>query len=166
MNIWLRNILRFVLLVLIQVLIVNNMQFLGVCTPFIYVLFLIALPVTIPRWVELLLGFATGFCIDLFCNSLGIHIAACTLLSYLRPLLIRSMVQDNDRLTSSLTSRTVDMIIYIKIILILCLSHHTLLFCLLSFSFVNWWLTLLQIICSTIVTFLLVLGMDILEIDD
>jgi len=163
MNQWIENILRFVVLLLLQVLLFNNLQFFGLCTPCVYVLFLIALPPTLPRWVELLIGFAAGFILDIFCNTLGVQTAACTMVAYVRPLLIKNMIQDNERLTDTPSGTSFGRFTYIRIVAILVVLHHTAMFSLLAFSFHNWWMTLIQIVVSSLFTVLVILGLDLLK---
>ncbi len=160
MNLITQNIVRFIVLILLQILLINNLQFFGLCNPAIYVLCLIALPVSLPRWAELLIGFFTGLLIDIFSNTLGIHAAACTLLSFVRPLLIRRLVADNDRLMGSPSGASIGMLTYTKFITILVLIHHTVVFALEAFSFHNWWITLLQIIISSAVSIAIFLGIN------
>ncbi len=80
----LQNILSFVLLVLFQVLALNNIQFLGFINPYIYILFIIALPVKTPRWLSLILAFILGLTLDIFSNTLGMHAFATVLIAFLR----------------------------------------------------------------------------------
>ena len=123
MNLWLSNILRFLICVLLQVLVVNNLSISGVCTPFVYILFLIALPARTPRWAELLIGLFTGLVIDIFCDSFGVNMAACVLVAYLRPLLIANMVQEKERLTGTINSQELGMNIYLRLIAILIVQN-------------------------------------------
>ncbi len=160
MNVITENIVRYVVLLLLQVLLINNLQFFGVCNPALYVLCLLALPVKIPRWVELLIGFFTGLLMDIFCNTLGIHAAACTLVGFVRPLLIQHLVADNERLMGTPTRASMGEVAYVKFVVILVLIHHTTIFCLEAFSFHNWWFTLLQIIVSSLVSIGIILGID------
>ena len=163
MNIWKENILRYLLLFVLQVLLFNNLQFMGVFSPCLYVLFLIALPPTLPRWVELLIGFFAGLILDIFCNTLGVQTAACTLVAYLRPLMFKNMIQDNDRLNATPSGVSLGRAVYIRLVVILVLVHHTVMFSLLAFSFHNWWLTLLQIFCSSLLTIAMILGLDLMR---
>ncbi len=163
MNLITQNIIRYVVLFLLQILLINNLQFFGLCNPAIYVLCLIALPVSLPRWVELLIGFTTGFIMDIFCNTMGIHTAACTLVAYLRPMLLKSLVDDNDRLIGTPTSATMGFATYLKFITLVVIAHHVVVFSLEAFSFHNWWLTLLQIIISSAVSIALFIGLDALK---
>jgi hypothetical protein len=57
MNIILKNIIRFVVLVLIQVAILNNIQVSGFVNPYMYILFILLLPFEIPNWLLLVLSF-------------------------------------------------------------------------------------------------------------
>lgn len=92
MSIYLRNILRFVLLILIQVMLLNNVTLywwaknssLPAYTPFIYPLILILLPLSTPLWAMMILGFLTGLTIDTFLDTGGIHAFVCVLISVLR----------------------------------------------------------------------------------
>ena len=63
----------FIALVLTQVLVLNHIQFSGFVNPYIYVLFVLLLPMGSPRYVVLLLAFFIGLTIDVFSNSPGIH---------------------------------------------------------------------------------------------
>ena len=47
------NTLRFIFLVLLQVLILNNIQLSGYLNPFLYVLFILMLPFETPKWLVL-----------------------------------------------------------------------------------------------------------------
>ena len=59
----------------LQVLLINRLQLGGVCHPFIYILPLLTMPITLPRWADMLIGLAAGLLMDVFCNSLGVHAA-------------------------------------------------------------------------------------------
>ena len=80
----LQIILRFIVLVAIQVFILNNIQLGGVINPYLYILFLLTLPVQTPRLLLLLIGFALGISIDMFQNSTGIHAFACVLIAFFK----------------------------------------------------------------------------------
>lgn len=94
-NVLITNILRFVLLFLMQILIFKqlNIIHIGPVYPniFIYPLFLILLPLTISRELLLLLGFLLGLTIDWFYDSWGLHASACVFLAFIRPFVLRSL---------------------------------------------------------------------------
>ena len=60
-----REIWKLLLAVVVQVLFFNNLHFMGLCYPFVYVVALICLPVY-DRRIEMLIGFAMGFVMDIF----------------------------------------------------------------------------------------------------
>ncbi len=86
MNNILKNTARYILFLLIQIIILNEVpplhQFI---TPYIYFLFLLWMPFGTSRLTMTFLGFAFGYSLDLFTNTPGLHAAACTLLGYVRP---------------------------------------------------------------------------------
>ena len=77
----LQNIFSFIVLILLQVLVLNNVQFLGFLNPYIYILFILSLPVKFPRWITLILGFVLGLIIDVFSNTIGTHAFATVLIA-------------------------------------------------------------------------------------
>jgi hypothetical protein len=83
------NISRFILLLAIQIIIFNNMNFLGFISPFPYILFIILYPVNGNKFGLLIASFFLGLFMDLFCNSGGVHATACIILAYLRPYLFK-----------------------------------------------------------------------------
>ncbi|GGK11248.1 rod shape-determining protein MreD [Yeosuana aromativorans] len=88
-NVLYRNITRFVVLVLVQVLVLNQINFLGYINPYIYILFVFLYPVKNSRTLFILLSFVLGLCIDLFLDSGGIHAAACVTIAYIRPVVLK-----------------------------------------------------------------------------
>jgi len=74
----------FVILVLIQVLILNNIYFLGYINPLIYILFIFLYPIKKEKAPFLIISFLLGLSIDFFSNSGGSNAAAMALIAYLR----------------------------------------------------------------------------------
>ncbi len=87
-NIIIKNIVRFLFLVAIQIFILNQMNLFGYLTPFIYILFIIILPFQTNKLLLLLLAFATGLTIDIFGDTPGLHTSATVLMAFVRPALI------------------------------------------------------------------------------
>ena len=83
-----RNIFRFFVVVLFQVLVMDNVMINGYMNPYIYLLFILLLPFETPRWLLLLSGFALGLTMDLFTGTLGMHTAATVLAAFVRPYLL------------------------------------------------------------------------------
>jgi hypothetical protein len=85
----LMNIARFLLLLAAQILIFNNLDFLGYINPYPYILFIILYPVNGNKTGLLLASFFLGLILDMFCNSGGVHAAASLLLAYYRPYIFK-----------------------------------------------------------------------------
>jgi hypothetical protein len=84
-----RNIIRFVLFILLQVYLLNKIPFLHqFIVPYLYYLFILWLPFNISRMGLLVVGFITGLTLDFFMTTPGLHAAACVLIAYLRPFII------------------------------------------------------------------------------
>jgi rod shape-determining protein MreD len=93
MNSFIKNSIRFVLFLLIQVVILKEVppvhQFI---TPYLYFLFILWLPFGINRLSITILGFILGFVLDLFSNTPGLHAAACGLMAYIRPSILNLLL--------------------------------------------------------------------------
>ncbi len=85
MNLILNNILKFIGLALLQVLIVSNFELSYYINPYIHLLFLLTLPFQTSTALLLILGFFSGFVLDMFLNTLGLHTAASVWLAFVRP---------------------------------------------------------------------------------
>jgi rod shape-determining protein MreD len=148
------NIARFILLLVAQILIFNNMNFLGYINPYPYMLFIILYPVNGNKTALLISSFMLGIIMDMFCNSGGVHAAACVLLAYYRPFIFKfsfglsyeyQTVKLNDVLTPERFS----------FILIAVVIHHFTLFLLEVFRLNFLWEIFLKTILSTLFTILL-----------
>jgi len=163
MPVVLQNIIRFILLVLFQVLVLSNIQFLGYINPYLYILIILALPVQMPRWLTLILAFGLGLIIDTFTNTMGMHAFATVLVAFLRNGIIKlfTSIEEGNNPTPSFYSFGVSA--YVKYVVVLVLIHHSTLLMLEAFSFVNFGITLIKIILSTAVTVLMILGIQSLS---
>ena len=85
----LKNIIRFVLFLFVQVYVLSKVPPLHqYITPYLYFLFILWLPFSINRWLLLIVGFSFGMSIDYFLGTPGLHAAPCVLIAYLRPFLL------------------------------------------------------------------------------
>jgi rod shape-determining protein MreD len=85
----LTNILRFITLVLVQVVLLNHINFFGYINPYLYILFIIIFPLDGNKTLLIFLSFLLGLSIDFFGDSGGIHAAASVLIAYIRPLFLK-----------------------------------------------------------------------------
>jgi len=148
------NIFRFILLLAVQIVIFNNMNFLGYISPYPYILFIILYPVNGNKSGLLVASFFLGLIMDMFSNSGGIHTAACVILAYYRPYLFKfsfglsyeyQTVKLNDVVTPERFS----------FILLSVLIHHFILFVLEAFKISFFWDILIRTILSTVFTIII-----------
>jgi hypothetical protein len=83
------NFFRFVLLLALQILVFNNMNFEGYINAYPYILFVILYPVNGNKSNLLLASFSLGIILDMFSNSGGVHAAACVILAHYRPYIFK-----------------------------------------------------------------------------
>lgn len=150
-------ILRFIILVLLQVTIFNNINFLGYINPYIYILFLILFPFDKDnRILFIFCSFLIGLTIDMFSDSGGVHAAACVTTAYFIPLMMRSIFgvsydYHNIKIEKTYFGQRINYLI------ILILTHHFILFSLEIFSFAHILLILKKTLFSAIFTLILCL---------
>ena len=160
---WTKQIVRYVVVMLLQVLLFDQLQLMGICHPYIYVLCLLMMPITLPRISDMLIGAVIGLVMDIFCNSLGVHMTACILLMYVRPYLLSVLVNESDRLNEQLSLRTLGMEALVKYVVILVLLHHLTIFLLAAWSWHHLGFVVAETIVSSIVTIVVILGYNILK---
>jgi hypothetical protein len=129
----LTNILRFITLVLLQVLLLNHINFLGYVNPYLYILFIIIFPLDGNRFLLIFLSFLLGLNIDLFGDSGGVHAAASVFIAYLRsPILKFSFgVSYEYNMIRINKAPLIERLTYISLMV---LMHHLVLFTLEIFS--------------------------------
>lgn len=160
MNNTLKHIIRLIVLLLLQGLLINNLHFLGVFHPYIYILCLLFLPSSLPRWVELLIGAAVGLVMDAICSTAGVHMAACVAVSYFRPLMISRLVQDVNRIGSQICSSTLGNWQFTALSGVMIILHHTLVMLLEAWSVAHLGWLIMSILLSSLMTFVLVFLYD------
>jgi hypothetical protein len=83
------NVARFIILVLLQVVLLNHINFLGYINPYIYIIFILLFPLNGSKSLLIFLSFLLGLSVDFFGDSGGVHAAACVFSGYIRPLLLK-----------------------------------------------------------------------------
>lgn len=156
-NVVLWQVLKFVVLLLLQVLLFNNMDFGGYISPYIYLIFFLDLPVNYKTAYAMLLGFLMGFCVDVFSNTMGVHTAACVLLCFVRSSWIHLLFSSLNAQQNQLTLSRVGWMDYLKYVGGLVLLHHSTLFLLESLSVEALGYTFVRIFLNTITSVSLIL---------
>ena len=143
------NVSRFILLLAVQIIIFNNMNFLGYISPFPYILFIILYPVNGNKTALVVASFLLGLVMDMFNNSGGAHATACLVLAYFRPSLFKfafglSYEYQTIKLNDVLTPER------FTFILLAILIHHLTLFLLETFQLTYILDTLTRTLLSTV----------------
>ena len=160
---WTKQIGRYIVVMLLQVLLFDQLQLWGICHPYIYILCLLMMPITLPHSVDMIIGATAGIIMDIFCNSLGIHTAACILLMFIRPYLLGWIVNDKDRLNEQISVRAIGMEAMIKYVVILVVIHHLTVFILAAWSWSHIGFVLLETLISGLITFSVIIGYNALK---
>lgn len=158
-----KYVIMFVVLVLVQVLILNNIQISGFINPYIYILFILLLPFNTPGYLLLPLAFLIGITIDLFGNTPGMHSGATVLLAFVRPALVQ-LISTRELLEKGVTPNMTQLGVasFIKYTVIAVLIHHLVLFLAETFSFSDILSTLLRWIISSFFSILIILGSQLI----
>ena len=147
----------FIVAVLLQVLIFNNILILRVIAPFFYILFIILLPFNTPRALLLFLSFVLGLTIDIFTNTPGVHASACLLTGFLRPGVLQ-LISSRETLESVIAPRVGNMGFqwFTGYVTFLVIIHHFFLFFIEAFTFEGFLITLLRVILSSVLSVVLI----------
>ena len=160
---WSRQIVRAIVIVLLQVLLFNHLQIAGWGFPMIYVLILMNLPANTPRWAEMLIGAVLGLIFDVFNTSLGVNMAACVAFTFIRPIILAHLVQDLERVKGEVYIRSIGTIEYIRTLVFLTVLHHLIVFSLEAWSLHNWWMVIIQTLLSSLMTLTIIIGYNIVK---
>ena len=150
------HITRFMVLVLAQIALLNQVQFSGYVNPYLYVLFVLLLPPRMNRLYLLLTGFGTGLLIDVFMGSYGLHAAATTLMAYLRPYAIRLYAVRGEDEWEYLGLSSMGTVKFLSYAVLLVFAHHLLLFFLEAFRLSEFFTVLARTLLSTVFTVVLI----------
>ncbi|MEM6642244.1 MAG: rod shape-determining protein MreD [Bacteroidota bacterium] len=121
------QLLNFTFLLLVQLPLVHRLALFNVAFGFIYVGFLLFLPVTLSRIYLLLIGFCTGLLIDLFSNTPGLHALSCVFLMFIRNAWL-AIINDDWKELGNLNIWNLRWTGFLGFIFPLILIHHFLLF--------------------------------------
>ncbi len=156
---YLYEIVRFVLLILLQVLLLNRISLFGLATPVLYGYFLLKLPMGRNPFFVIISAFLMGLMIDIFLNTPGMNAAAITIVAALRKPVMDLFFEkeEYDEFIPGIYTATGP---FVRFTIFMVLLHLTLLFFIESFTLFNLTSTLLRIITSSVITILLIVTLD------
>jgi rod shape-determining protein MreD len=153
-----RNIIRFIALVLVQVLIIKNIELGRFINPFIYVLFIVILPFETPKWALLFIAFFLGITIDMFYDTAGLHAAACVFMAYIRPGVLKLFSpRDGYESGTQPSIQYLGIPWFLSYAGILVIAHHLILFYMEIFRFSEFFSTFFRVIISSVFTMVLII---------
>jgi hypothetical protein len=165
MSTLIKNIIRFIILILIQVFVLDRIHLLHLVTPYIYFLFILWMPFRLSRSVQMLIAFALGFTLDSFRHNPGFHAAACVLIAYFRPFLINILIPqegaDNNYEEPSAKSMG-GFLPYLMYAGVLTFIHHAWLFFLEAMQFGNILYFIVKTLLSTAISLVLIIVAELL----
>jgi rod shape-determining protein MreD len=149
-----RGVLRFILtaviILLVQVLIMNNIQFSGFINPYIYVMIIMLLPVELAQWIVLLIAFGVGLLMDSSAGTPGMHTSATVLAGFVRPYLLSYISPSDGYQQGEWPSMYIYGVRWFAVYALwMLLIHHTAFFFIEVFKFQDFFRTLVRVVLST-----------------
>jgi hypothetical protein len=151
------NSVRFIGLLILQVVIFNHINLFGYINPLIYISWVFLFPIRKNILLFLLLSFLLGLSVDFFSDSGGINAAATLLIAYLRIPVLNAVLgkSDFDYLLFNIRSIAFSKaLIYITTLTVI---HHFVVFSLAYFNFNDFNAILSNTILTSIFTILIII---------
>lgn len=148
-----------ILLIALQTLVFNHVHIYGYATPLICAYFILTLPLATPRWAKLVWGFGIGMVQDAFANTPGMMAATLTLVALLQnPMLkyIGGQDEDDKQEATPPSIHTIGLLPFLRYVAIGLLMQNVLFYMLVTFNFASFTDTLINIVGSTVLSFLIV----------
>lgn len=150
--------LQFIVFVLFQVLILNNIQLGGTINPYLYILFILWLPIEWNKALVLGISFLLGLSIDVFTDTMGMHASACVFLGFVRPHLLNVLApRDGYELNVSPTAGGLGWSWFLQYAIICVFLHHSFLFFVEVFRFSEFFDTLGRALASNIFSLVMII---------
>ena len=145
------------LFVLLQVLFLNNIQFVSYINPLVYLILIISLPKDTEKWFLIVYAFLLGILLDLFEGNIGLNSSSLVFIAFFKSYLHKVLIPKNlINEKNKLGLKNLGIQIFSIYALTLIFVHNSFLFLLENFSSLSI-LLLLEIILSTVVTFIIIL---------
>lgn len=126
MNVIVSNSIRFVLLVLVQVLILNNLEIGFGIYPMLYPLFIMLLPIEMATVTLMFISFFFGLTIDAFSNTFGLHASSAVVFAFFRPLIFKLFApRDGYEMNEMNALNLLSIRWFIVSFIVLLYIHHT-----------------------------------------
>lgn len=152
-----KNIVILLALAISDIILVNRLSLGSFITPYIYLFFIMQLPVRTSRYILIFLGFLTGLFFDIIYHTGGAHAAATCFAALLRIAVLPAFISAEDKDNNiSPGIYTLGQASFLTYSIIITLGHHIVLFNLEIFKLSAIPLTLLKASVSSIFSVLLI----------
>ncbi len=150
--------IRFILFVLVQVIVFNNLTIGWGIMPMVYPLFLMLLPVNINVFLLMLIAFAMGISIDSISDTYGLHASSLVMMAYFRPVILKAFEpREGYESMASVSLYSMGSGWFLSVFGILLLIHHLWFFTLEIFNIYDILFILQKTILSAVLSFILCL---------
>jgi hypothetical protein len=151
------HLFSFFLYLALQVLVMKNVVLFHTAFCFIYVAYLLTLPVDVNPLFLMGLGFVMGFTIDIFYDSLGMHAFACVFIMYMRSYWLKLVTPQGGYDSNAVPVMAMNGVQWFLIYIVpLVFLHHILLFFVEAGGFGLFWFTVWKAVASTLLTTVLI----------
>ncbi|MBQ6166518.1 MAG: rod shape-determining protein MreD [Muribaculaceae bacterium] len=153
-------IVLFVALILLQ-LVCNKIVLWGIAMPVVFIYLILRLPVNLHDGWVLTIAFFTGLLLDIFNNTPGMNALACTILAAVRrPVFNLFVSRENDMNIPIPSVDSMGVGDYFKYMATLVTLYCVLIFMIQAFSLHNIGLTLARIAGSSVLSIIIIFGLD------
>lgn len=154
----LKYILYFFVLLFVQTLILDQVSVSVYVNAFVYILFIMMLPIETNKYLVLLLGLLMGLCVDLFDSTLGLHASAGLLVAFVRSFALDIYSpHDGYEANKQLSVRNYGHYWFFKYSITLILVHHLWVFLFENLNFANILFTLAKVAISSLASYVVIL---------
>ena len=150
-----------IVLILLQVTILSNVALWGVATPFLFLYFIMKLPVSLSPNKVMTIAFLVGLTIDMFFSTPGVYALASVITAFMRKPFITLVLQhEDDYGTMYPSTKSLGLAPFTVYVLITSFTFSLTVFIIQSFSLYNPLYLILKIVSSTIFTYIMVMSAE------
>ena len=156
----------FVLYLLIQVMLFKQLVLFNTAFCFLYVAFILLLPIETNTLILMLVAFILGFCVDIFYDSLGLHAMSLVLVAYTRNYWLNSITPQGGYDAGEGPTLAVNGLQWFVVYTLpLVFIHHFVLFFTEAGGFGIFWFTMLKVMTSMTFTMSVILFLQYFSSD-
>ena len=147
----------FIGLILLQIIVLNNINFLGYINPYFYIFFIFLYPIRKDDVSILILSFFLGLFIDIFSDSGGINAAATLFIAFIRIPVLQSVIGKREIEYGTMTIFKLPFPKMFLYVVVLTFLHHFIVFGMEYFKWSKFGIILINTILTSIFTIILTL---------